>query len=45
MTDRPQLVERYREFLPVSDTTPSLSLGEGFTPWYGWGASAKSLAW
>ena len=32
MTDRPQLVERYREFLPVSETTPSLSLGEGFTP-------------
>jgi threonine synthase len=26
------LVDRYREFLPVTETTPSLSLGEGFTP-------------
>jgi threonine synthase len=25
-------MERYREFLPVSDATPSLTLGEGFTP-------------
>jgi threonine synthase len=32
MTDRPRLVDRYREFLPVTETTPSLSLGEGFTP-------------
>ncbi len=35
MTDvagRPRLVERYRAFLPVSDATPDLSLGEGFTP-------------
>ena len=32
MTDRARLVDRYREFLPVSDGTPSLSLGEGFTP-------------
>jgi threonine synthase len=29
---RPTLVERYREFLPVSDATPMLSLGEGMTP-------------
>jgi len=32
MTDRPRLVDRYREFLPITETTPSLSLGEGFTP-------------
>ena len=32
MTDRPRLVDRYREFLPISDATPRLSLGEGFTP-------------
>jgi len=25
-------VERYREFLPVTDATPALTLGEGFTP-------------
>jgi threonine synthase len=29
---RPTLVERYRAFLPVSEATPVLSLGEGFTP-------------
>jgi threonine synthase len=29
---RPRLVERYRDFLPISDATPSLTLGEGFTP-------------
>ncbi|HUQ42902.1 MAG TPA: threonine synthase [Candidatus Limnocylindria bacterium] len=29
---RPRLVERYREFLPVTDATPGLTLGEGFTP-------------
>ena len=29
---RPTLVERYREFLPVTDATPAVSLGEGFTP-------------
>ncbi len=29
---RPTLVERYRPFLPVSATTPVLSLGEGMTP-------------
>jgi threonine synthase len=29
---RPRLVERYREFLPISDATPIISLGEGFTP-------------
>ncbi len=31
-TGRPSLVERYREFLPVADSTPVVSLGEGFTP-------------
>jgi len=29
---RPHLVERYRRFLPVTDATPALTLGEGFTP-------------
>ena len=29
---RPRLMERYREFLPVTLATPALSLGEGFTP-------------
>ncbi len=29
---RPRLVERYREFLPVSASTPVVSLGEGATP-------------
>ncbi len=29
---RPTLVERYRSFLPVTDATPPLTLGEGFTP-------------
>ena len=29
---RPTLVDRYRRFLPVSDTTPVVSLGEGMTP-------------
>ena len=29
---RPLLVDRYREFLPVTDLTPLLTLGEGFTP-------------
>jgi threonine synthase len=29
---RPRLVDRYRRFLPVTDATPSLTLGEGFTP-------------
>jgi threonine synthase len=29
---RPRLVERYRRFLPVTDATPPLTLGEGFTP-------------
>src|SRR4051794_4726397 len=29
---RPRLFERYREFLPVTDATPALTLGEGFTP-------------
>ena len=29
---RPTLVDRYRSFLPVSDATPVVSLGEGLTP-------------
>ena len=29
---RPRLLERYREFLPVTDATPVVSLGEGATP-------------
>jgi threonine synthase len=29
---RPTLVDRYREFLPVTDATPVISLGEGLTP-------------
>ena len=29
---RPRLVERYRQFLPVTEATPGLTLGEGFTP-------------
>ena len=29
---RPRLTERYRRFLPITDATPALTLGEGFTP-------------
>jgi threonine synthase len=29
---RPRLMDRYRQFLPITDATPSLTLGEGFTP-------------
>ena len=29
---RPRLMDRYRRFLPVTDATPRLSLGEGATP-------------
>ena len=29
---RPRLADRYRRFLPITDETPRLSLGEGFTP-------------
>lgn len=29
---RPRLMERYRRFLPVTDATPPLTLGEGATP-------------
>ena len=29
---RPRLLERYRAFLPLTDATPALTLGEGFTP-------------
>ena len=28
----PGLIQRYRAFLPVTDRTPDLSLGEGATP-------------
>jgi len=30
--NRSRLIERYRAFLPITDATPALSLGEGFTP-------------
>jgi threonine synthase len=29
---RPTLVDRFRPFLPITDATPRLTLGEGFTP-------------
>ena len=29
---RPRLMERYRRYLPISEATPSLTLGEGATP-------------
>jgi threonine synthase len=29
---RPTLLKRYEAFLPVTDATPALTLGEGFTP-------------
>jgi len=29
---RPRLIERYAAFLPLTDATPRLSLGEGYTP-------------
>src|SRR5690242_915370 len=29
---RPRLMDRYRRYLPVTDATPRLSLGEGGTP-------------
>jgi threonine synthase len=29
---RPRLMERYAAFLPLTDQTPNLSLGEGYTP-------------
>ena len=29
---RPSLVERYRSYLPLTEATPELTLGEGFTP-------------
>jgi threonine synthase len=29
---RPRLLERYATFLPLTDATPPLSLGEGYTP-------------
>ena len=32
MASRPTLVERYRRFLPLTDSTPAITLGEGATP-------------
>jgi threonine synthase len=32
VSPRPRLLERYRRFLPITDATPTLTLGEGFTP-------------
>ena len=32
MPSSPGVIERYREFLPVTDATPAISLGEGSTP-------------
>jgi len=29
---RPRLMDRYRRFLPITDATPALTLGEGATP-------------
>ncbi len=29
---RPRLMERYRRYLPITDLTPALTLGEGATP-------------
>ena len=29
---RPSLVSRYQAHLPITDRTPELTLGEGFTP-------------
>ncbi|MDE3074132.1 MAG: threonine synthase [Chloroflexota bacterium] len=30
--DRPGIIARYRDYLPVTENTPLFSLGEGFTP-------------
>lgn len=32
MSVRPGVIERYREFLPITEETPVISLGEGSTP-------------
>jgi threonine synthase len=32
LVGRPTLVARYRRYLPITDATPQLTLGEGFTP-------------
>src|SRR3954463_6642284 len=29
---RPRLIDRFEAFLPVTDDTPRITLGEGFTP-------------
>ena len=40
---RPSLVERYREFLPITDATPVVSLGEGATPLLDQPALARAI--
>ncbi len=45
---RPRLMDRYRRFLPVTDATPRLTLGEGSTPlvrskWLGAAIGAPKL--
>jgi len=32
LATRPGVIDRYRDFLPVTDATPAVSLGEGSTP-------------
>ena len=32
MARRPRLMERFEDFLPITEATPRLGLGEGFTP-------------
>ena len=32
MGRRPRLMERFADFLPLTEATPPLGLGEGFTP-------------
>ena len=40
---RPRLMDRYRRFLPITDATPRLSLGEGATPLIRAGRLARSI--
>ena len=42
-TSRPRLVERYRSFLPITEATPALSLGEGLTPLVRLGRLGESI--
>ena len=39
------LIERYREFLPVTDATPVVSLGEGPPPWCRCRGCPSAWAW